>query len=317
MPARHHGFAVFLLMGAYLVFAPSQADDAMLNDDIEQGYLKHGALAQLHRWYLLYEEPRYGIDNALDILSDDVRISSGLGEANGHEQYAERVQQLPTSWRNAHDVHEPRVTVQPDGAQSLTTDITYQNVGLLDDGAVRTAELTYTMSLEPGEGVLPVFTDIEIAQNSEGIADSFVPRYADNRLLSLIHYWLALIEDPARDPQPVREILAENFVLDFSSGAITDFDGFEAWLAGPGSQVAASTHRIEDFAYQTRADGRYRATMTFDWEGLLPDGTRLIAKTRHGWTVVDDPSERFGRIERMDVEVVEPFRTKPEAPASD
>ncbi|MBO6727771.1 MAG: hypothetical protein JJ911_19090 [Rhizobiaceae bacterium] len=280
----------------------------MSTAEIIAGYKKHAALTQLHRWYLLYEEPRYGIDNQLDILAEDVRVASGLGEAKGHDQYAERVQQLPTEWQNAHDVKSTDVQIAEDGTVSLTADITYLNQGLLPDGAVRSADLTYTTTLVPSDTVLPKFSDIEIAQSSEGTAEEFVSAYGDNRMLSLVHYWLALIEDPSRDPEPVQEILADGFSLNFSSGAITDFDGFKAWLAGPGSQVKASTHEIGDFSQESTGENSYKVTMTFDWNGIAPDDTHLIAKTRHIWTVEDDPTERFARIKTVDVEVLELFR---------
>lgn len=80
------------------IATPSFGAEPMSTEEITAGYKKHAALTQLHRWYLLYEEPRYGIENQLDILAEDVRVASGLGEAKGHAQYAERVQQLPTEW---------------------------------------------------------------------------------------------------------------------------------------------------------------------------------------------------------------------------
>jgi len=283
----------------------------MTTEDIKQGYKQHAALAQLHRWFLLYEEPQYGIENALDILADNIRVKSGLGEAKGHEQYSERIKQLPTSWENAHDVKSPSVMVDDDGSVHVTAEVTYLNKGLLEDGSVRSAELTYTMSLAPGDSVLPKFTDIEISQNSDGVADTFVPRYAQNRLRSLVHYWLALIEDPVRNADPVEEILASNFSLNFSSGAITDFDGFREWLAGPGSQIAASTHRVSNFKQELLGENHYGIVMDFDWNGLLPNGTEMTAKTRHSWRVIDDRSDRFAKIQTVDVEVLEPLSQKP------
>ena len=51
-------------------------------------------------------------------------------------------------------------------------------------------------------------------------------------------------------------------------------------------------------------------SVDFDWAGVMPDGTELIAKTRHQWTATNDVTERFARIKTMDVEVLEPFRPK-------
>ncbi|QBF32646.1 hypothetical protein [Thalassococcus sp. S3] len=291
-----------------LIANPAFGDEPMSIEKITVGYKTHAAMTQLHRWYLLYEEPRYGIENQLDILTEDVRITSGLGEAKGHAQYAERLQQIPTEWQNAHDVKSTDLQIAEDGTISLTANVTYLNKGALPDNSVRTADLTYTTRLVPSESALPKFSEIEIGQNSDGVAEKFIPEYGTNRMLSLVHYWLALIEDPARNPEPVREILAEDFSLNFSSGAITDFDGFKAWLAGPASAVKASTHEIGAFAQESTGENTYEVTMTFDWNGIAQDDTHLLAKTRHVWLVEDDPTERFARIKTVDVEMLEPFR---------
>jgi hypothetical protein len=47
--------------------------------------------------------------------------------------------------------------------------------------------------------VLPRFTTISITQLSEGETAVFNEAYGQNRLKSLLHYWLALIENPARE----------------------------------------------------------------------------------------------------------------------
>ncbi|MCY6380752.1 hypothetical protein [Hoeflea prorocentri] len=298
------------LVAALVLSVPAIGAETMTTEEIKNGFHKHAALTQLHRWYLLYEEPKYGIDNQLDILDTNVTIKSGLGEATGHEQYAERVRQIPASWQNAHDVKSTDMTIGEDGSVNLMATITYLNKGVLEDGGVRSAELSYTTTLAPTDTVLPKFTSIEIVQDSDGTAAEFVSEYGNNRMRSLVHYWLALIEDPSRNPEPVKEILADDFSLNFSSGAITDFDGFKAWLTGPASAVVASTHKISDFSQESVGDNEYRVSMTFDWNGILPDQTEMTAKTRHTWLVVDDPSERFARIKTVDVEVIEPFRPK-------
>lgn len=300
-----------LLSVALLFGSVTQGIAQMTQDEIKQGFREHAAMAQYFRWYQFYERPVGGVANAIDILTKDVTVESGLGTANGHAEYEARVTQLPDTWQNAHHVKSTEITHGDDGSMTLSAKITYQNKGLLPDGAVRQADLTYTVDLVPGETVLPLLSKVLIEQNSETTVETFEDAYAKNRMLSLVHYWLALIEDPARDPEPVREILADGFSLNFSSGAITDFDGFKAWLAGPGSQVAASTHVISNFSVEEKAvDKTYRVSVDFDWAGITPDGTELVAKTRHNWTVENDVTERFARIKTVDVEVLEPFRPR-------
>lgn len=180
----------------------------------------------------------------------------------------------------------------------------------IPDNAVRQADLTYTVEFAPGEAGLPLLSNVLIEQNGEPEAGEFVDAYAENRMRSLVHYWLALIEDPSRNAEPVREILADDMSLNFSSGTITDFEGFEAWLAGPGSQVAASTHAISNFSAEETGENTYAVTVDFDWSGILPDDSVMVAKTRHNWTVMNDPTERFARIQTIDVEVLEDFRPR-------
>jgi hypothetical protein len=302
--------STILLSAALLAGSVTQGLAEMTEDEIRQGFKEHAALAQYYRWYQFYERPEGGVANALDILTEDVTVTSGLGTANGHAEYEARVTQLPTSWKNAHHVKSTEITHNDDGTMRLSAEITYQNKGLLEDGSVREADLTYTVDLVPGEDVLPLLSEVTIAQNSESTVESFDDAYAENRVKSLVHYYLALIEDPARDPEPMRALFADGFSLNFSSGAITDFEGFAAWLAGPGSQVAASTHVIEKFSVEETDENTYAVSMEFDWFGLLPDGTELLARTKHDWTVENDVTERFARIKTVDVEVLEPFRPK-------
>lgn len=303
------------LMSAVLILGTATEGMAdMTEDEVRQGFEEHAAAAQFYRWYQVYERPEGGIGNALDILSDDVSVTSSLGTANGRDEYAARVSQLPDTWHNAHHVKSTAFTRDADGALMLNAEITYQNTGMLPDNAVRQAELSYAISFERSEsGVLPLLSSVAIAPNGDAIENgdaAFEDAYAANRMLSLVHYWLALIEDPARDPEPVREILADTFSLNFSSGAITDFEGFKDWLAGPGSQVAASTHVVENFSARHVEGQTYALSVDFDWTGITPDGTVLVAKTRHNWTAVNDVTERFARIKTVDVEVLESFRPR-------
>ena len=278
---------------------------------VKEGYVRNASLAQLYRWYQFYENDDAVLANQLDILATDVSVISGLGEANGHDEYSARVTQIPSEWDNAHIVKSTDITTNDDGSISMIVNITYLNQGLMEDGTVRMADLTYDAVLEATDSLLPVFANISIGQNEVGTANEFVSEYEANRLKSVLHYWLAIIEDPKRDAAPVREILAEDFVLNFSSGPITSYEGYEAWLKGPGSQVSASTHSVTDFDFEQLGEGIYRMNATLDWQGILPNGNEMVARTRHTWTVEDDPSERFARIKTVDVDLLVPFSAKP------
>lgn len=303
--------AVLAVLGAAISFLPVDRAAALSPEEIRAGYLRHAAMAQAFRWYQYYENGAVGMKNQLDILEPDITLKSALGEARGHAAYSERTAKLPSSWKNAHFIRKNAITVAPDGTLRMQLEITYLNQGMLPDGVVRTAELAYNTVLKRGTGLLPRFQTIEITQKSEGAAAEFKPAYAENRLLGLVHYWLALIEDPSRNPEPAREILSDGFSLNFPSGAITTFDGFKAWLAGTGSQVTASTHAICNFSFNQTGVNEYALSVDFDWEGIMPNATQALATTRHRWVVVDNPAERFARIKSLNVEILKPFRPKP------
>jgi len=95
---------LILSLAAFWVSIPSFASSYFTTEEIKQSYKKHAILTQLHRWYLIYEEPLYGIKNQLDILDEDIYIKSSLGEIKGHDAYKEGIKQFPQTWQNAHHI---------------------------------------------------------------------------------------------------------------------------------------------------------------------------------------------------------------------
>jgi hypothetical protein len=146
-------------------------------------------------------------------------------------------------------------------------------------------------------------TESSLSVNVENIQNNHIKM----RLLTLVHRWLELVENPDRKSKPFKAIIADDIYFDFSSGAIENFEGLEAWLKGPASSVAYSKHDLSEFSFETMGENQYTIYVTMDWEGLLPSGEHMTAKTRHMWTVEDTPSETFARIKTIDVEVLKPF----------
>jgi hypothetical protein len=286
---------------------------ALPADEVRLGYKKHAALAQYYRWYQFYENDESPFANALDILDPEVTVKSRLGEAKGHDAYAARVAGLPKAWDNSHRVQDVNVTPNADGTTDLVANIIYLNKGMMPDGTVRSANLTYRTKLKQGEALLPKFTAIDIAQNSDGKVDSFVSAYPENRVRSLLHYWLALIETPNRDVEPFREIFADGFRLNFSTGVVDDFDKFKAWYTGPASAVAASSHVVTSFVVSEIGPNIFGVTAETDWNGILPNGTEMVGRTRLNWVVVDNPADRFAKIKTVNVEMLVPFQPKPKS----
>lgn len=274
------------------------------------GYHEHAVMSQFCRWFQLYERDDTLLKNQIDILAKEVELKSGLGEAKGHDAYQERFKKLPKAWENAHFIKSSEVTVNEDGTCALSAQVHYFNQGMLPENEIRTANLTYTAMLSKTEGELPKFTKIEITPNKEQKAEKVTEwkdAYPENRLKSLVHQWLYLIEDPARKFEPFKELLADGYALHFSSGKIETFEDFEKWFRGPASSVKASTHQIKDFSYEILGENKYALHAKFDWQGIFPNGKEMKAQTEHKWIVIDNPAERFARIREIKVKVLKPF----------
>ena len=265
----------------------------------------HAAKAQLYRWYTLYErelsQPR--IANQLDILTEDVKIVSAAGEMQGRANYPARLA-VYKGWKNAHHVEQVSVKEAEDGRLNLEADITYQVVK--PDGEENRYTIHYnTFLTKNGEGNLPHFEELNLQPTGQLDPVPFEDAYPTNRMTSLMHYWLLNMEMLDGNVEPFREILADDFVLNFStSSQLTTIAGLEEWLNGTPKQLKISSHIPNNFTVKTLGDNRYEVNVDFNWTGETLAGDGLKATTRHKWLVVDDVNERFARIKQADVSQV-------------
>jgi hypothetical protein len=258
-------------------------------------YRKHAALAQLHRWYQIYEEPASSLANQLDILDPGVRLKSGLGEGVGHEAFKTRIAAIPRAWKNAHFVNATVIDIHGDGTINMTAELTYLNVGIKPDGAVRTAALSYATKLIPTENILPRFTDITITQLSEGEAPTFKEAYSENRIKSLLHYWLALIENPARDAAAFAEIFADGFSFNAMGRSIASPDEFRGWILGAGASFATSAHEVASFSVREFGPQQYEVSADINFLNVP------ASKMQLRFQALNNPAERFARILRGEI----------------
>jgi hypothetical protein len=255
----------------------------------------------LHRWYQYYELLTSSLANQLDILDAKIHLKSGMGEGTGHEAYKARVAAIPKDWKNEHFVNDVDIDVHAGGSIDMTAKVTYLNVGIKPNGAVRTARLTYAAKLRPAETVLPRFTAIAITQLSEGETATFDEAYGQNRMKSLLHYWLALIESPVRDAAPFAEILTADFSLDLGGDKVKSFDDFRKWLANLDASHMGSGQKITGFSHREIGANRYEVTADLNRFGAAQDRPMSAKMTRYRFQIIDNPTERFARIARLDV----------------
>ncbi len=299
----------FTLLLLNLLAATAMANTPLSEDAIRVSYQQHAAKAQLYRWYQYYENSQVGIENQLDILTEDFSVTSASGTANGRDQYREAVKQFPASWKNAHQVKQSDVTVNDDGTLSLDAKIIFTNIGMAPDDALSALKLSYQATMSYNDARLPKFSKMSINGSGAAAATEFSDTYVNNRLHSLVHNWLAIVEHPRRNADGLREILTNDFDIKFSdsSKTLTSFNDMADWMAGPVSTMSATRHAVHGLSYSTIAEGQHELSVNFDWDGIKPDGTRMTAKTRHTWIVMDNPAERFARINKIRVEYIEPF----------
>jgi len=282
--------------------------------EMDHTLLFHRVMTQAYRWFQPYEQPACDLHNQLDILAPAIHIRTSFGEVNGHEEYEQGFARLPVHWRNAHHVQAAEARWLGDDSIVLTMEVVYQNIGLATAGQVQSTRLRYSTLLS-SDAVLPHFKEIvtePIGPETGSNFGSFSDAYGQNRAKSLVHYWLALIELNTGDAAPFRELVTPDIHFDFTTQQVNTFAEFQRWFQTTAASVRKSSHLIQDFEVMQVEAYRYRVTMEFDWSGFARSNLEqeLVARTRHEWVVIDDPAERFARIQSIKVQAVKPFQPK-------
>jgi hypothetical protein len=130
----------------------------------------------------------------------------------------------------------------------------------------------------------------------------------EHRLRSLAHRWLYLVDRNDGDAAPFDELFADSFELDWSPARIRTREELSAWYRGVSERVLKSGHTLAELKYEGLEDGRYLVRLELQWYGFTraqPD-EELEARTLHEWSVADDPSDRFARIESAKIRVLVP-----------
>lgn len=268
---------------------------------------QHLAKAQLYRWYQLYERPMNDerINNQLEMLDENIMMINSSGEFKGTNGYLERLK-VYNGWLNAHHINSIAVTLLDDNSIGLEADLHYQNIK--PNGEKQSYALHYNdIRLEKVVDSLPKFTRVEIVP--VGATDEeFEDAYPTNRTKSLMYFWLANMESLDGNVELFKELLADDFTLNFStSSRIISIQEFKTWLNGTPMQLKESSHYPEKFTVKTIMENEYEVTVEFDWKGITKENKQVKAKTKHIWYVIDDLNERFARILKADVSQIEPF----------
>ncbi|MFF3460673.1 hypothetical protein ACFYXH_41695 [Streptomyces sp. NPDC002730] len=265
------------------------------------------ALAVLYRWYSFYETDDKDFDHQGELLTDDFVMvrprEAGMPDSSGRHAYLESLRGAYAGQSNAHHLRGIEVSSTGERTATATVNYDFQTHGPQLNGA---ALLRYDLELvqDPAEH-LPRLTRVaeQILARQEA---PFQAAYT-NRARAFVHYWLSLLEQPATDAEPLRELLADDVSMHLSDGrTLSAFGEIAAWYTTTVNQVDISTHRISDFKITAEPGGDYHLTMDFAWQGVTRAGQPMTARTHHQWTL-QETGEWYLRLLDFKVTTIEPF----------
>jgi hypothetical protein len=211
---------------------------------------------------------------------------------------------LLTNSKNAHHVSNIHISVQDEAKALLTATVHYQNIR--PDNERFSYAISYAVIVDTNGKNLPFLSKVTI-QPIEQTQEIFEDTYPTNRVKSLIHYWLALVERLESDPEPFCELLADQFQLNFPSGLVTSKQDLQTWILKSSSQLRLSAHNVDYYHIEVVSENEYRAVFECSWKGRTLDSKQLTAVTRHTWDIINNPDARFAQIKSVNVEAIQPF----------
>lgn len=251
--------------------------DHVPEQQLRDSYIKHAARAQLHRYLDYASRPFEARAALLDLLADDIAVA-GLALAR------------PTP---VGELTDCRIVLQSADAVSAT----------VKDPAIAAI-------FRRGSAFLPQLTSITI----DGAGGHPLSAVA-HRVRATVHYFIALVENPARDPEPFRELLADQFSLHYTPEPLKDFEAVRGWVTGRLASVVASEHDIRSITVTESDDGTSTAVVTMKSQALFPNSSGAISRNTQHWTLTDTRSnDRFPRVTEVliDRDAVEFFGPAPD-----
>lgn len=276
--------------------------DAATEKRLRESYIKHATLAQLHRWFQYLENCECGLTNHIDTLSDDVIVRTESSTTTGLNAYLETVSPPPARPRKAHVLKDHSIEILADGSICLNADIDTltDNHPAMNDALIQSFRCQ--AKLRPTNSTLPLFTELRSSNVGAESESEFKDALQEHRVRSLVHYFTAIVEDPSRNPEPFREVLADEFSINYTETPMTDFETVKGWVAGALSSVVASNHQIHDVSFEVTSHGDYLVTIAMQSRALFPDGSGITSKNSQTWTLVDELADRFPKIRKITID---------------
>ncbi len=265
---------------------------------VRNSFREQAALTQLHRWMAFCSVEDMPAERIADMLGEQSELV--IAEDVAAEGPAEIVQLARSTDISA--VISPEVAV----VGELSGDFSMQAVGRNSSGMDAWQKILFTFDwadrLEPRLQSVS-YSELE---GEKPIIEPIDPMAS--RLLSVNHRWHVLVEDPKRTPEPFKEIISDDFVMEYGHGAVRSYEELVDWVKGSASSVSASRHDLVGLKCERLGSDVYKAEFVLDWNGLTHEDRNMTAQTKHTWRIRDVPSARFPVIEHINVEFLQPFK---------
>jgi len=300
-------------------------------DLIRQGYRAHAALAQFYRWFLYFDSASMAPEDHLDILTPKARFLTGRGAGEGRLDYGAQAKNVPAQWQNAHFIRSVVLSFLENDRVKIDADVVFVNHGAVGSNLVHSARLEVKANMDGPDGlitgleegasdeqqlahavsILPKMSLLEINRRQSGITPKWRGSYEENRLKSLLHYWLYAVENPNREAHTFHPILSEAFRLNFPSGSVTSNAELGKWLAGPASAATSIHYEILDLSYEILGPGQYELDVELDWYGIMDGGEELTGRVNQVMLVEDNFKDPFARIKSIREQEITPGTLRP------
>ncbi|WLR41776.1 hypothetical protein LC087_13075 [Bacillus carboniphilus] len=261
----------------------------------------HIAQSLAHRWYVIYESEITDkmIENQIDILSPNVKISSPNGVATNADEFIASLHRLPKNNRHSHHMKSFSFNEISENEGELAIDIVYQNEN--ETGDLNAFKIHYDNKIS-FNGENWTFNEININIVEPVEITSFESAHHYNRVNSFAHYYLYLMEQLNGNAEPYKELFStEGFEFVFSPNPpITSFEGFADWYMAIPNRIKKSSHRIENIDIKVENDNLYKVSIDMHWDSVTTDDQQMALDTRQE-CILEETGDRFPKIKEIKV----------------
>lgn len=269
----------------------------------------NSAIAQLYRWWGLFEAPA---DTDLspqlpDLFADNVQVKMTGIELDGADAVKAAITSRPVQGRIAHHVTDIQLTTIDHKNFRLDVRFIAQ---VEEDGVLRSTPgyYSHTMIKRP-DGML-VFSEITAGLKTPIALPEYQSTYLENRAKVTIYRFQSIMDSLA-DPSPLKDLIkpaatfAGLIAADSKdqgatrSAVITGYDALAAWFAqGPDIYASVSHQELEFFNLTPLGDDRYQVIAQFEWVGRTHNGETSVRHNPRTW-ILHDAGGQHMKIEAL------------------